>query len=63
VELWSGKQVFGVLLNPIKAAPVLINLEGKSNTYSGKVRADHRNVGPIPLPVRRDGAWALFFFL
>lgn len=37
VELWSGKQVFGVLLNPNKASPVHINLEGKSNTYSGKV--------------------------
>nr|WCZ58477.1 RNA polymerase III subunit RPC1 [Andalucia godoyi] len=36
VELWTGKQVFSVLLSPYKNDPVFINLETATKNYSGK---------------------------
>ena len=34
-RLWTGKQIFNVLLRPNKASNVLVNLEAKCRTYSG----------------------------
>ena len=35
-ELWTGKQLFSVLLRPNKANPQVVNLELKERNYSGK---------------------------
>lgn len=34
--LWTGKQVFSILMRPNKDCPVKINLDAKCKTYSGK---------------------------
>jgi len=34
-RLWTGKQIFNVLLRPNRASNVLVNLEAKCRTYSG----------------------------
>eukprot|EP00123_Amoebidium_parasiticum_P015656 comp23089_c0_seq2/m.37076 comp23089_c0_seq2/g.37076 ORF comp23089_c0_seq2/g.37076 comp23089_c0_seq2/m.37076 type:complete len:1220 (-) comp23089_c0_seq2:406-4065(-) len=36
MQLWSGKQVFGVLLRPNKKSPVLVNLRTPGRTYTKK---------------------------
>ncbi|SPO07149.1 probable RPO31 - DNA-directed RNA polymerase III, 160 KD subunit [Cephalotrichum gorgonifer] len=33
VELWTGKQVFGILMRPNKASPVMVNLDAKCKNY------------------------------
>ena len=34
MRLWSGKQVFGVLMRPNKQSPVMVNLETKTKSYT-----------------------------
>lgn len=36
VELWTGKQIVSVMINPSRTNPVLIDMEVESNTYSQK---------------------------
>lgn len=42
VRLWTGKQVFGVLMRPNKASKVLVNLECRNKTFE-KPRAGEIN--------------------
>ena len=39
-ELWTGKQLFSVLLKPNKKYKIVINLKNKSKTYSRKYKID-----------------------
>ena len=39
-ELWTGKQLFSVLLKPHKKYKIVINLKNKSKTYSRKYKID-----------------------
>ena len=39
-ELWTGKQLFSVLLKPNKKYKIVINLKNKSKTYSRKYKVD-----------------------
>ncbi|KAK3995740.1 hypothetical protein QBC44DRAFT_319295 [Cladorrhinum sp. PSN332] len=34
--LWTGKQIFNILMRPNKESPVLVNLEAKNKMYSAK---------------------------
>lgn len=36
VEMWTGKQIFNVLMRPNKQSPVLVNLEAKNKVYKAK---------------------------
>eukprot|EP01134_Creolimax_fragrantissima_P007036 CFRG7036T1 len=74
VELWTGKQVFNVLLRPNKASNVIINLSTKSKTYSGIGKAMCRNdgwvvirnsellCGPMDKKIVGDGSKATVFY-
>eukprot|EP01113_Clastostelium_recurvatum_P040668 TRINITY_DN6343_c0_g1_i1.p1 TRINITY_DN6343_c0_g1~~TRINITY_DN6343_c0_g1_i1.p1 ORF type:complete len:1395 (-),score=348.95 TRINITY_DN6343_c0_g1_i1:174-4358(-) len=42
IELWSGKQIFSVIMRPSRKSHVLVNLESKSRTYGGK----HEHMDP-----------------
>lgn len=44
--LWTGKQIFNVLMRPNKGSPVLVNLEAKNNIYSGKDNKDIPDMDP-----------------
>ena len=44
-ELWTGKQVFSMMLRPNKNSPVLINFETKDKNYSSSDRHFCRNDG------------------
>lgn len=35
-ELWTGKQIFNVLMRPNKQSPVLVNLDAKNKDYAAK---------------------------
>ena len=36
IELWTGKQVIGVLLRPNRRCQVVVNTQVKARNYSGK---------------------------
>ena len=38
MQLWTGKQVFGVWLRPNKKCPVRVNFETTANTYNAKLK-------------------------
>ncbi|KAK4229305.1 DNA-directed RNA polymerase III subunit RPC1 [Podospora fimiseda] len=44
--LWTGKQIFNILMRPNKESPVLVNLEAKNKMYSGKNLTDIPDMDP-----------------
>jgi DNA-directed RNA polymerase III subunit RPC1 len=45
IELWTGKQVFTMMLKPSKSSKVLVNFETKEKNYSSKNKHFCRNDG------------------
>ena len=41
VALWSGKQLFGMLLRPNKASKVMVNFENKEKNYASDLKRKH----------------------
>ena len=41
VALWSGKQLFGMLLRPNKASKVFVNFENKEKNYASDLKRKH----------------------
>ena len=54
IELWTGKQLFSVLLCPSQSSPLRINLEVKNKKYNT------RREKPEPLHMCPDDGWVCF---
>jgi DNA-directed RNA polymerase III subunit RPC1 len=60
LELWTGKQIFSVLIRPNYKSHVLVNLETASKNYSGGKEYGDRK---IPYLCRNDGCIQSYFIL
>ncbi|KAI0004922.1 hypothetical protein BJV74DRAFT_313763 [Russula compacta] len=55
VRLWTGKQIFNVLIRPNKQSKVLINVESKCNKEEKPDKKDYPHMDPLPDLSPNDG--------
>jgi DNA-directed RNA polymerase III subunit RPC1 len=55
VQLWTGKQIFNVLMRPNKASGPRVNLEARCNTYHAPKKEDFGEFDPLPDLSPNDG--------
>lgn len=55
VQLWTGKQIFNVLMKPMRVSGPRINLETKCNAYQAPKKEDFGGFNPLPDLSPNDG--------
>jgi DNA-directed RNA polymerase III subunit RPC1 len=55
IRLWTGKQIFGVLMRPVKSSNILINLETKCRTFDKPTVKSYKGKFTDPWTCGNDG--------
>lgn len=55
VQLWTGKQIFGVLMKPNRKSRVRVNLEARCQTYHAPKLEQFVGIDPLPDLSPNDG--------
>jgi len=59
IQLWTGKQIFNVLMRPNRQSKVMVNVDSKCNAFQAPKAEDFKrfrgNVTPLPDLSPNDG--------